>query len=156
MLYPDDMDLQTRTAVFTRKLVCWYIIAATYTYSAREEMHFETRRQFFSSATTNTTFFRIAMKSIDNPLDGTAKRHLTPKYSFVLLMAFEAAVKLQEWTLLPGIIEEAEAAPCTLRFYECISDLVLRSTESIPDDISLHTMQVALSSGVHLRNCSMR
>ena len=43
MLYPDDIDLETRTAVFHRKLICWYLIAASYTYAARSETNIGNR-----------------------------------------------------------------------------------------------------------------
>src|SRR5271169_4258067 len=106
------MDLETCTGVYLRKLICWYIIAAAYTFSARKEMHSETRRKLYSSATINTSEFRIAVKTLDNPLDTNAKRQLPSKYSVILLMAFEAAIKLQEWDRASGIIEEAESVPC--------------------------------------------
>ena len=43
MMYPNDMDLETRRTVFIRKLVCWYLACAALTYAARKEMHIETR-----------------------------------------------------------------------------------------------------------------
>ena len=43
MLYPTDMDLETRRTVFLRKLICWYILCSAKTYAARGERHVETR-----------------------------------------------------------------------------------------------------------------
>src|SRR5579859_3354835 len=43
MMYPNDMDLETRRTVFIRKLVCWYLACSALTYAARKEMHIETR-----------------------------------------------------------------------------------------------------------------
>jgi hypothetical protein len=44
------------------------------------------------------------MKSLENPLEDGALKDMSPKYSFLLLMAFEGAVKTQEWGTLKGII----------------------------------------------------
>ena len=155
MLYPDDMDLETRTGVYLRKLVCWYIISASITYPARKELHIQNQREMYFSVIMNTTHFRNAMKSIDNPLDSKSKQQMLPKYSFVLLMAFEAAVKLQEWDSLGKIVQEAGVGQCSLRLFESIADLILCPDEHLPDDIALQTMQVPFLSfnlSSHLRN----
>jgi hypothetical protein len=43
ILYPSDMDLETRRTVFLRKLVCWYISCSAFTFMARKEMHIDTK-----------------------------------------------------------------------------------------------------------------
>jgi hypothetical protein len=43
MMYPNDMDLESRRTVFIRKLVCWYLACSALTYAARNEMHIEAR-----------------------------------------------------------------------------------------------------------------
>jgi len=45
------------------------------------------------------------MKALDNPLESTARKDIAPKYSLLLLMTFEGAVKVQDWTSLSGIIQ---------------------------------------------------
>lgn len=94
------------------------------------------------------------MKSLENPLEDGALKEMAPKYSFLLLMAFEGAVKIQEWAALKSIIlvsvtgtifnivQEAGAAQCSLRVFECMADLILCGEEVIPDEISLRVMQV--------------
>ena len=43
MMYPPDMDIETRRSVFQRKLVCFYILCSANTYAARAERHNENR-----------------------------------------------------------------------------------------------------------------
>jgi len=43
MLYPVDMDIETRRTIFQRKLVCWYLLCAANTYAARSERVIENR-----------------------------------------------------------------------------------------------------------------
>jgi hypothetical protein len=45
------------------------------------------------------------MKSLDNPLEEVAMRDMKSKYSFILLLAFEGAIKTQNWTSLKSIIQ---------------------------------------------------
>jgi len=45
------------------------------------------------------------MKALDNPLESVAKKEMAPKYAFLLLLAFEGAVKLHNWASLSGIIQ---------------------------------------------------
>jgi hypothetical protein len=45
------------------------------------------------------------MKSLDNPLEDSARKDMTPKYSFLLLLTFEGAVNMQEWSVLKNIIQ---------------------------------------------------
>jgi len=63
------------------------------------------QRQMYTSTALYTSRFRTTMKTPDNPLDTASRRNLLPKHSFVLLMAFEAAVNLERWNELQGIIE---------------------------------------------------
>jgi hypothetical protein len=49
--------------------------------------------------------FRNSWKMLDNPLEESARKDMLPKYSFLLMIAFEGAVKLHEWKVLKGIIE---------------------------------------------------
>lgn len=110
------MDLESRKNVFLRKLICYYILSAAFTYAARDEPVLTSRvlpydtsanlqRQMYTSTALYTSRFRTTMKTPDNPLDATSRRNLLPKHSFVLLMAFEAAVNLERWNELQGIIE---------------------------------------------------
>ena len=45
------------------------------------------------------------MKSADNPLEESAKKEMNAKYSFLLLITFEGAIRLQEWASLKKIIQ---------------------------------------------------
>ena len=78
-----------------------------------------------------------------------------PKYSFILLMSFEAATRAREWNSLTKIIQEAGAGQCTLRLFESMADLVISPDEQMPDDIALQTMQVASLGLFDVRNFSM-
>lgn len=40
------------------------------------------------------------------------------------------------------LIQDAVAAQCSLRVFECMADLILSSDDDIPNEISLQTMQV--------------
>jgi hypothetical protein len=42
---------------------------------------------------------------LDNPLDDTARKAMLPRYSFLLMISFEGAVKLGNWKALKGIID---------------------------------------------------
>jgi hypothetical protein len=44
--------------------------------------------------------------------------------------------------LLAMLIQDAVAAQCSLRVFECMADLILSSDDDIPDEVSLQTMQV--------------
>lgn len=45
------------------------------------------------------------MKSLDNPLEESAKKEMNAKYSFLLLVTFEGAIRLHEWTSLKSILQ---------------------------------------------------
>jgi hypothetical protein len=117
MLYPTDMDLETRRTVFMRKLICWYILCSAKTYAARGERHVETRvllshnyflilkRQLYLAASEYSTHFRTQLKALDNPMEDSARKDMTLKHSFLLLMTFEGAVKMQDWGPLRNIIQ---------------------------------------------------
>jgi len=53
----------------------------------------------------------MQMKALDNPLESTARKDMASKYSFLLLMTFEGAVKVQDWTSLSGIIQVTLLSP---------------------------------------------
>ena len=111
------MDLETRKAVFSRKLICWYILCSASTYAARSERHIETqvlnsqtnvsysKRKLYYAASEYSTKFRTQMKTIENPLEESARKDMASKYSFLLLMTFEGAVKIQDWDPLKNIIQ---------------------------------------------------
>jgi len=42
---------------------------------------------------------------LDNPLEESARKDMLPKYSFLLMIAFEGTVKLGNWDALKGIID---------------------------------------------------
>ena len=50
------------------------------------------------------------MKSVDNPLEESAKKEMNAKYSFLLLVTFEGAIRLQGWALLKPILQVVIAA----------------------------------------------
>lgn len=54
------------------------------------------------------------MKALDNPLESTARKEMAPKHAFLLLLAFEGAVRLQDWTSLSGIIKVIRPPSSTL------------------------------------------
>jgi len=100
--------------------------------------------------------FRMQMTALDNPLESAARQEMASKYSFLFMMRFEGAVKVQDWTSLSGIIQvnpcpifyrvilivqDAVTAPTSLRLFESIADLILSSDEPVPDDTALLTMQ---------------
>jgi hypothetical protein len=45
------------------------------------------------------------MKTIENPLEESARKDMASKYSFLLLMTFEGAVKIRDWDPLKNIIQ---------------------------------------------------
>ena len=112
------MDLETRRAVFSRKLVCRYIACSAMTYSARAERHVENqvpphppssgadkgKKKLYEGAAGHSTQFRNHWKMLDNPLEESARKDMLPKYSFLLMIAFEGTVKLGNWDALKGII----------------------------------------------------
>lgn len=63
----------------------------------------------YEGAAQHATQFRSHWKMLDNPLEETARKDMLPKYSFLLMIAFEAAVKLQKWDSLKGIIDVPRA-----------------------------------------------
>ena len=87
------------------------------------------------------------MKSLENPLEESAKKELLPKYSFLLLLAFEGAIRTRNCSNLKSIIQDASSARCSLRVFESMADLILSNEDEVPQDIALQTMQVRLSLG---------
>src|SRR5947207_1682353 len=81
---------------------------------------------------------------------------MASKYSFLLVMAFEGAVKMQDWAPLKNIIqvlfsflamltlEDAILGQCASRVFECMADLILSEENNVPDEVSLQIMQVHL------------
>lgn len=67
MVYPPDMDLETRRAVFLRKLVCWYISCSAFTFTARKEMHVDTRVVSLSCLTIDEILCRCKRARISIP-----------------------------------------------------------------------------------------
>jgi len=63
------------------------------------------QRNEYSAAAIHSSEFRQSMKSADNPLEESAKKEMNAKYSFLLLITFEGAIRLQEWASLKKIIQ---------------------------------------------------
>jgi hypothetical protein len=116
MLYPDDMDLESRRAVFLMKIHCWYMLCSALTFIGRDEGRIEAQVRIFmvmltcqkacyEAAAKHALQFRMQMKSLDSPLEEAAKRNLKSKHSFVLLLAFEAAVKIKDWISTKSVIQ---------------------------------------------------
>jgi hypothetical protein len=61
--------------------------------------------RYYAAAKEHASQFRTHMKSLDNPLEESGRADIIPKYSFLLLLTFEGAVKLQEWEALNNIIQ---------------------------------------------------
>jgi hypothetical protein len=115
------------------------------------------QKKLYEKAGSHATQFRNSWKMLDNPLEESARRDMLPQYSFLLMIAFEGAIKLQEWKTLKGIIEvlcplrlemtgkDAVTAQASLRIFECMADLTLSVSEdnNVPDAVTLETMQVS-------------
>jgi len=59
----------------------------------------------YTAAGEYAGLFRGAMKAFDNPLEDSVRSEMVPKYSFLLLMTFEGAIRTQEWSSLSNIVQ---------------------------------------------------
>ena len=66
------------------------------------------------------------MKSLENPLEDGAKSEMLPKYSFLLLLAFEGAIKMRNFSNLKPLIQVSYSLVLLRLGRECCEMFVTR------------------------------
>jgi hypothetical protein len=123
-MYPNDIDQQTSDDLSLRQMFCHFLATVLLIALARAEDNIEVQLQDYLIIRKHVDSFDTGLQEKLEKLEEGPAEDLIKKLSILLAYDFEAAVHLQKWEELLGIILKADICK-SMKVYELMADCIL-------------------------------